>query len=94
MLGKKQVQNTKICHSVRKDVEEILDQATPPDSMAIDFTEDMKSDDEANKAKARHKNHHRSNFQTRSVIGVEPEQVAPAAATAEPVRIIINIQRM
>ena len=62
--------------------------------MAIDFTEDMKSDDEANKAKARHKNHHRSNFQARSVIGVEPEQVAPAAATAEPVRTITSIQRM
>ena len=95
VLGKKQVQNTKICLSVKKkDVEEILDQATPPDSMAIDFTEDMKSDDEANKAKARHKNHHRSNFQARSVIGVEPEQVAPAAATAEPVRTITSIQRM
>ena len=50
--------------------------------MAIDFTEDMKSDDEANKAKARHKNHHRNNFQARSVIGVETEQITSAAATA------------
>ena len=50
--------------------------------MVIDFIEDMKNGDETNKAKARHKNHHRSNLQARSVIGVEPEQVASAVATA------------
>ena len=51
VLGKKRVQNTETCHSVRKDVEEVLDQATPPDSMVIEFTEDIKSGDEADKAK-------------------------------------------
>ena len=50
--------------------------------MVIDFIEDMKNGDETNKAKARHKNHHRSNLQARSVLGVESEQVAYTAATA------------
>ena len=52
--------------------------------MAIDLTEDMKSGDKADKAKAHHENHRRSNLQARSVIGVEPEHVASATATAEP----------
>ena len=52
--------------------------------MAMDFTEDMKSNDEADKAKTHHKHHHWSNLQARSVIGLEPKQVASAAANVEP----------
>ena len=52
--------------------------------MTIDLTEDMKSGDETDKAKAHHENHRRGDLQSRSVIGVEPEHVASAAAIAEP----------
>ena len=84
VLGKKQVQNTETCHSVRKDAEEVLDQAIPPDPMAIYFTEDMKSSDEVNRAKAHHENHHQSNLQAWSVIGVELEQVLPLLLLPNP----------
>lgn len=52
--------------------------------MAIDLTEDVKSCDEADKAKAHHENHRRRNLQARRVVGVEPEHVASTAPTAEP----------